>query len=244
MDLKLLKRKYLSLKQTVAGNARVSFSQFGEDLLIKSALDLFRIENNSYLDIGANEPVRGNNTYLLYQRGYRGVLIEPNPRLFQKLITERPGDTALNVGIGFNTQEKATYYLFPEEHNALNTFSEEEKNLIEAGGIKVEKVIEVPLQNINEIISTHFGQGPAVISIDVEGLDEAIIASLDFSRHAPDVVCVESISFSSYLEGRPEKRQSLIDLILSKGYFIFADTFYNTIFVANRNLRREIQKPV
>ncbi|MDF0498447.1 hypothetical protein [Bradyrhizobium yuanmingense] len=34
-----------------------------------------------YIEIGANHPISTSNTYLMYQRGAQGVLVEPNPEL-------------------------------------------------------------------------------------------------------------------------------------------------------------------
>ena len=35
------------------------------------------IKTGSYIDIGSGHPVKGNNTYFLYQRGWTGILIDP-----------------------------------------------------------------------------------------------------------------------------------------------------------------------
>lgn len=42
---------------------RKSFSQFGEDLIIESALNIIKEKNITYLDIGANHPFLISNTY-------------------------------------------------------------------------------------------------------------------------------------------------------------------------------------
>src|SRR5262249_29835011 len=55
-----------------------SYSQAGEDLIVRFFFYHQRISNITYLDIGANEPIQLNNTYYFYRRGFRGVLVEPN----------------------------------------------------------------------------------------------------------------------------------------------------------------------
>ncbi len=64
--------------------ARPSYAQGGEDLLIAGIagfIGLHRPEKDirlTYMDIGANDPVMGNNTYYFYKfGGCRGVLVEP-----------------------------------------------------------------------------------------------------------------------------------------------------------------------
>ena len=82
--------------------------------------------------------------------------------------------------------------------------------------------------NINDVIRSHFATYPAIISIDVEGLDLAILKSMDFDLYRPEIICVESITFSTTNE--QDKINSISDFMLSKGYFVFADTYVNTIF--------------
>src|SRR5262245_35491217 len=53
-----------------------SFAHSGEDVMARLFLNF--IGKPSYLDIGAYLPIFGNNTYLFYAMGGRGVLVEPN----------------------------------------------------------------------------------------------------------------------------------------------------------------------
>jgi hypothetical protein len=64
---------------------RSSFSQFGEDLFLASRFAGKR--DGFYVDVGAFHPFNWSNTCLLYQRGWRGLNIEPDPeaiRLFER----------------------------------------------------------------------------------------------------------------------------------------------------------------
>ena len=42
-----------------------------------------------FVDVGANDPVDGSQTWHLEQKGWRGVLVEPQPGLAQKLKEQR-----------------------------------------------------------------------------------------------------------------------------------------------------------
>ena len=85
-----------------------SFSQAGEDLIVKFTLQFLGIPSITYLDIGANHPVRLNNTYLFYLRGCKGVLVEPNASLCERLRAVRPRDTTLAAGIGVTAAARPT----------------------------------------------------------------------------------------------------------------------------------------
>jgi hypothetical protein len=63
----------------------------------------------------------------------------------------------------------------------------------------------------------------------VEGLDNAIIRSIDFELSKPSVVCLETISYSE--TGNGQKNKEIINFLIGKGYMIYADTYINTIFV-------------
>lgn len=86
----------------------VSYAQAGEDLIVGGIFDYLNLPQPTYLDIGAYDPIKINNTYLFYTRGCRGVLVEPNPDLTVRLSTKRPRDTVLPVGIGVTAETDPT----------------------------------------------------------------------------------------------------------------------------------------
>lgn len=226
--LKRITRKLTSFIHVLKGTASVSYSQFGEDIIILKMLQRYNLTDISYLDIGANDPVMGSNTYNFYLRGGRGVLIEPNPMRYQMIKATRPQDICLNVGISDGSATDGEYFMFAKEYDGMNTFSSEEAKRYEQEGFKIQERRMVPLLDVNEVLAKHFAKPPTLISIDVEGLDELILHRLDFSKYAPMLICVESVYFSKATEYT--KREPLISYILSKGYFIYADTHINTIF--------------
>jgi FkbM family methyltransferase len=222
-------RKCKASKEIIKGNALPSFSQVGEDIIVNYLFQALRIQNPTYLDIGTNLPVTGNNTYFFYNRGSRGVCIEPDPELFQLIRRHRPKDKVYNAGIGLYGSTNGDLYIFPHPYTGWNTFSKEEAQKREREtGIKVKEVRSLPLKNINEIMSEDFGSHPNFISIDVEGLDLDILKSLNFDKYLPEIFCVETITFS--LTNKEQKIQEIIEFMQSKGYFVYADTHVNTIF--------------
>jgi len=208
--------------------SKPSYSQAGEDMIVNYLFHTLNIKNPTYLEIGTNQPVLSNNTYFFYRNGSRGVCIEPDAGMYQLIKEKRSGDTVLNIGIGLNNATSATFYLFPGLLNGWSTFSEEEAIIREKeSGIKPEKKA-VPLRTINDIIEQHFKPHPNFISLDVEGLDLDILKSLDFNRFRPEVICVETITFS--ITNTEEKLPDITAFMQSKGYFAYGDTHVNTIF--------------
>lgn len=209
-------------------DANPSYAQCGEDLVMTFLLRHFKVEQPSYLDIGCWEPVRSNNTYLFYLRGGRGVLVEPNPALADRIRELRPEDRLVTAGIGVTDAAEADYYMFNEPQ--LNTFDPEEiKRLATQPHIKLEQTIKLPLVNINRVIGEQLGKTPDVVSIDIEGLDLAVLRTLDFDRYRPRMVCAET-QVAATLRHNPET----VPFMASKGYEVRGLTFANTIFLDKR----------
>jgi len=215
------------------------FSQFGEDLILKFVFDILKkknlIQDITYLDIGGNYPYAISNTCFLYQSGCKGVVIEPNPLLYQEFKKARPNDTVLNIGIHFAQNEEKTmpFYMFNNEANGASTFDKDQADLY----LKLSEAannyetIQVKVENINTIIKEYFSDvAPTFISIDVEGIDLDIIKSLDFQKYRPYFWCIETAepSVGNVLGA---KLNDTIDFMKSKDYVIYADTHVNTIFI-------------
>jgi FkbM family methyltransferase len=208
---------------------KASYSQSGEDLIVDYCFGLRNVTKPTYLDIGANHPFSINNTFLFYQRGARGVNIDANANLIRLFDQHRPRDMNVNVGAGDRAGQME---FFNFDYDALSSFSEDEANkLMSAGHILVSKHT-VPVMDVNDIIHKYCGGVyPDFVSIDVEGLDEVIIQSMKFTRSKPKVICLETVEYS--VDGTGKKRHTLIEMVISAGYTVYADTNINTIFVEN-----------
>lgn len=206
-----------------------SYSQCGEDLIIKHILyEYLAMRNPSYLDIGAHHPTYLSNTYLFYERGSKGVCVEPDPLLFAQIENERKRDICLNVGVGFSEATVADFYIM--SCRTLNTFSREEAERYQSYGThRIQEVVKLPLLSVNSILEKYFSSGPDFVSLDVEGMDFEILKSFDFSRYRPPVFCVETLSYAE--DQSEQKIEEIMQLMKSKGYFSYADTYINTIFV-------------
>src|ERR1700722_12085958 len=80
-----------------------SYASEGEDLLTErlfyGLLAKLAHELGVYVDIGAYDPIRASNTHRLYQRGWHGLNIEPNPDQIPRFVEFRPRDTTVNIGV-------------------------------------------------------------------------------------------------------------------------------------------------
>lgn len=211
---------------------KTSYSQCGEDLIVKFVFDNLKIKNPSYIDIGAHHPYYLSNTALFYQNGSVGINIEPDPILFEAFEKNREKDTNLNIGISDN-QDILDFYVISSP--TLNTFSKEEAyNYEKEGCFKIKSIKKIKVNTLQNVLN-EFSNGafPQFLSVDAEGIDELIIKSIDFENNFPIVICIETISFST--SGNGIKNIKLIKLIEENGYLLYADTHINSIFVRKSN---------
>ncbi|MEM6291498.1 MAG: FkbM family methyltransferase [Myxococcota bacterium] len=207
-----------------------SYAQQGEDLIVLQALTMLGIGKPSYLDVGAFHPMIGSNTYLMYAAGGRGVLVEPNPAMTKMLAEVRPKDVVVNAGVGIGEATEADYYLI-KDRPQLNTFSKAQVDRYVAEGGTLEKTVPMKLERIDALIESHFKTAPDFLSIDVEGLDLEILQTMNFDKHRPTVLCVESAVYGTTGLVRP-----LIEFMRAKGYAVRGGSMINTMFVDEARL--------
>jgi hypothetical protein len=85
------------------------------------------------------------------------------------------------------------------------------------------------------------GRTPDLVSLDVEGMDLEVLRSIDFSRHRPHVFCVETISYAQG-DGSGVKNTDIHALMLENEYKLYADTYINSIYVAENSWRSLVKK--
>lgn len=216
----------------------LSFAQSGEDRLALFILKhQFGLTDLNFLDIGANHPTELSNTYLFYVEGFHGVLLEPDPDLVKALKKARPKDTVINKAVTVDAADNLDFYLM--QPHTLNTFSEKEVKLYQEHykDVKVRGKIKVQTTQLDVLMKEYFSTGLDFLSIDIEGLDYDILSNFNFKKYRPKVVCVETMV---YLQDKElKKSDDVIQLMLKNDYFIYADTYVNTIFVDKKAWKKQ-----
>ena len=213
-------------------NSKLSYSQCGEDLIIEFIFNSLNIKNPFYLDIGANHPTYLSNTYFFYKNGCNGICIEPDPILFDYFKKKRSRDICINCGVGTGKERLENFYIMTTK--TLNTFSNETAESYQNyGSNKIEKIIPIKLLPIENILDKYTNRPINFVSLDTEGHDLEILKNFCFSKYKPEVFCIETLT---YTEDKTEKKiPAIINLMENNGYFVYADTYINTIFVNNNS---------
>ena len=230
----LVSRVRHKLSRATGVHHKKSYSQCGEDLIVQFVFETMKIARPTYLDIGGHHPTLLNNTYIFYQAGARGVNVEPDPALIGRFHRVRPADVNLKWGIG---PEEGTLELHVMSIPTLNTFSAEQaRRYCEEHGFRVVRKIPVPVKRFDQVVEQYFRRAPDFVSLDAEGVDLPILKSIDFRKHRPHVVCVETLTYAD--GGNGTKVEEIDILMRGAGYMRYADTNINTIYVNEESWRR------
>jgi FkbM family methyltransferase len=204
---------------------KVSYSQQGEDLVIQFILSQKGIEKPYYVDIGANDPRRFSNTYLMYKKGSSGICIDPNPIFKDKYKSIRPKDLFLNSGVSGVNNGTAKFYCM--DWHEFSTFDKEQAEKVQenyAGRNNIKEAIDLPIVSVKEVLSK-VNANIDFLNLDVEGLDLEILKNWDFINFAPTIICVECKDLKT---GKMD--HAIHDLVIEKGYSLVASNPINNIY--------------
>lgn len=195
-----------------------TYAQHGDDLALLNIFGCLRISKPSYLDIGAHHPFELSNTALLYARGSRGINVEANPALIPAFEKYRPEDKNVCVAVGPRSGSAKL--------NRINATSGCNSLLPIEGHGKLLDAVEVPVLTIGEIVSIYAGGcWPDLLSMDIEGMDLAVLYSADFRNSGPKVICAEAVSSSGNISSE------LREMMPPRGYFLHSWAGSNMLFV-------------
>lgn len=194
----------------------VSYSQNREDLILHVILS--NVKKGFYVDVGANYPEQDSVTKFFYDRGWRGINIEPIPELYQLLKAARPRDLNLNIGVS----DKSGILKLRQYSNGLNgwsTFSNEIKDL--RGEIE-HKDYDVPVETLETVFKKNNITEIDFLKIDVEGLEYKVLAGNNWDMYKPKVVIVENTP-GEWMQLLKKKHYSNIFFDGLNQYFVRSD---------------------
>ena len=164
----------------------VSYAQNCEDVMLMRALG--GVAQGFYVDVGANDPRADSVTRAFYERGWRGINLEPVPHWHGALCEDRPRD--LNLAVAASDAD-GTLRLWEIVGTGLSTGDEAYAQRHRAEGREV-RALEVPAMRLDRILAEAGVREVHFLKVDVEGAEEAVLRGLDLSRVRPWVVLVEA----------------------------------------------------
>lgn len=172
----------------------VYYSQNREDLIIEGFFP--DIEKGCYIDVGANHPFYHSVTKRLYDKGWHGINIEPNPMLLKQLEEHRSKDTNLMLGIGDKPgMFKLRVYHSRDGLEGISTLSQNmKKNYTKYKNQDTENYtdIEIEVITLTQLFNEQKPKHLHVLKIDVEGLEYEVLKGNDWKRYRPELICIEA----------------------------------------------------
>ena len=201
----------------------VSYAQNYEDVMLLRALR--NIEHGFYVDVGAQDPIADSVTRLFYERGWRGINIDPVEYWYRRLCEDRPEDVNLNIAVG---NDPGPLKLFEVLDSGLSTVDESFARRHEQAGFALRERL-VPCRRLDSILDEYKPGTIHFLKIDCEGAERSVLESIDLGRWRPWIILLEATEPNSQVPTHGQWE----GLLTSSGYvFAYADGL-NRFYVAN-----------
>ena len=164
----------------------ISYSQNFEDVILWRALK--HVQNGFYIDVGAQDPVEESVSLAFYEKGWRGIHVEPNAAYADRLRKHRPDETVIQAAVGPGTPD-LEFFIVPE--TGLSTGAPSiAAQYINAGRTVIKQ--SVPTVTLSSILDQYREKDVHWLKIDVEGMELDVIESWLPSTVKPWIVVVEA----------------------------------------------------
>tara|TARA_B100000787_G_scaffold82042_1_gene60461 strand:- start:37 stop:666 length:630 start_codon:yes stop_codon:yes gene_type:complete len=205
---------------------------FGEDLFIQNYFK--NKPKGFYVDVGCYHPLQGNNTHLLYKKGWSGINFDINHYSIKLFNFLRKRDLNIHSGISRKKSKLTMYYR--KEINMLNTLDEKIAKVHFRNGYK-KKNIQV--NTLNFFLSKKLKKLNKIdfINIDVEGYELDALKSLNFSIYKPQLICIEIHNIKKMYDTNYKylKSNDVYNYLINKKYKVIWKKKYSFIFERKNN---------
>jgi len=193
---------------------RKTYSQCGEDLFINKFFK--KTDKGVYVDVWAYNPIKYNNTFLLYKRGWTGINIDLNQTSIDLFNLVRKKDH--NVFAAISYKRKLTKVFIENIFSPLNTINKKFSNKNSRNKAKY-----IMTKKFSDLVRKKID----FLNIDIEGMEIDILKEVFRNKFYPWVICIEEIGKTSetVLQG------DIYDLAKANGYIFASRTFLSSIYV-------------
>lgn len=207
-------------------------SQNGEATLLRRLTNEFECEK-FFVDVGANDGVTISNSLPFIKEGWRGIMIEPAPAVFEKLKRNhghRDSVICVQVACSERTGDADLYIGSDGEEGFLSTLCQTDNEWFKTA--RSSKAVRVKTETLGNILKEHRApRQPGMLLVDCEGLDYECFLGLDFSLFRPTIIATEEY------EWEPLKHAAKYALLIQNNYSLVQKVGCNTIWV-DRSVRK------
>lgn len=139
-----------------------------------------------FVEVGANDPVDGSQTWLLEQNGWTGALIEPQSAHCEKLRRVRHRSQVFQVACSTPEMEGEAD-LFLASHDGLSTLQKQP----DSHGVNFVGTERVKVTTLDKVLKSAGITKIDFMSLDVEGHETEVMRGLDFNKTRPALILIE-----------------------------------------------------
>ena len=190
-------------------------SQAGQDKYLDTVV-FQGLRRGIFVEVGAWDGLDYSNTaFFERERGWTGLLVEPLPDQYAKLLTQRSCKSA-NVAIS-DVEGETDFLSISGDTSMLSgipsNYDPRHVNRINAEAAAlgtIKSVLRVPTRRLDSLFREHELARIHYLSIDVEGSEFQCIRSIDFNAVYIDVIGFEN--------NYPDKTVAIVRYLETKGY--------------------------
>ena len=212
-----------------------SYSLSNVDLIIER---IFKDKKNGvFIDVGCNHPIKYNNTYLLYKKGWCGINIDLDKTSIDQFKKIRKRDENVQMLVTSYDNEIKDLYFY-HDRSAINTLS---KELAENRNSKYKEIKKIKGLSLNSIIANSKFKDSKInlLSIDIENYEYEALKNFDFNQYNIDIIVTEITDikikdleiYNLSLENI--KKSNLYNLLIRNNYKLINWVNADLVFVRN-----------
>ena len=206
-----------------------SYAISNVDLIIDRIFS--KIKKGIYVDIGCNHPIKYNNTYLLYKKGWNGINVDSDEKSISEFKRFRGDDHNVNSLIS-GSKKKINYYFY-HDRSALNTV---DSKLVRQRKTKPKKIIKTKTLTLNDILeqSPYKNKKINLLSIDIENHEYEVLKNFNFKKYKIDMIVTECLNLKA--RKLETQNQTLEFVLKSSIYKLLKKNNYKLINWVNSDL--------
>jgi len=174
---------------------------------------LIKKENGFYIELGANDGLTQSNTaFFEFNRGWKGVLIEPSINVYNNCVKNRPNSNCYNYACVSNEYE---FNEIKGDFDGNLMSSVNGKRLNKNSSSSVQAITLEKILDKNEVSNID------LLSLDTEGYELNILKGLNLNKYRPNYMIIEVYNYDY---------QNIVDFLNSHNYSLLGNfTNYNKI---------------
>ena len=139
-----------------------------------------------FVEAGANDPFVGSQTWHLEQKGWRGILVEPQPACADRLRQQRKNSTVVQAACSAPGKTGEAPFYFADASGLCGL----EKH-VDDPTLTYKRSEMVKVTTLDAVLKSAGNPVVDCVFIDVEGTELDVLKGFDLKRHHPALILIE-----------------------------------------------------